>query len=163
MTCTEVADWIEPVAAGDVRPPADIAAHLETCASCRAALASATELDRWLRERPAASAPRDFAARTLARIGRERWRTEQRVDLAFNIGLALIFAAVVVGAWLLVSSAGLVSYASLAQNAQSAIALLGSGLVTLGRRAVPSLPVYIAAAAILSSVLVVWWWAENAI
>jgi hypothetical protein len=97
----------------------------------------------------------------LAHIWRERWRSEQRIDLLFNVGLAFVLLTAAAGAWLLVSGLGIVSASSISAGAQEAAALVQSGLTTLVRRAAPSLPFYLLAAGLLASVLGLWWWAEG--
>jgi anti-sigma factor RsiW len=159
--CDHVLELVEPLAAGEMSADSQVAAHLDTCAGCRAALGAAREIDRLLRARPAPAAPRDFTARVLARVRRERWRSEQRIDLVFNVVLAVVLLAAALGAWLVVSRLGMVSVAGVSAGAQGAADLIQTGLVTLARRTVPALPLYLLAAGILASALGLWWWAED--
>src|SRR5690348_7258900 len=106
MFCDQVLESIEPIASGEMTPHAVIAAHIETCAGCRAALASAREIDRLLRARPAPQPPAQFTSGVLARVRRQRWRSEQRFDAVFNGILIVLALAFVVGLWALAGWSG---------------------------------------------------------
>ena len=137
--CDEVLDVIEAVAAGEGASDARVAAHVATCASCAAALESARSLERLLRGRPVPRPPSQFTSRTLARVRRARWRSEQFVDAGFNIAVVAIVVAVTVGLWLLLHRTGFVAVSD------DAINLMGSGAMTLIHRITPSLPLYLGA------------------
>jgi hypothetical protein len=102
-----------------------------------------------------AEIPRGFAATVTRKLRRDWWRTEQHVDLWFNVALAGGLVLAVAGIWLLLNASGLSAVA------RDASGLLAAGFQTLGDRVVASLPVYGAAAAILATTLAVWWWAEQ--
>lgn len=155
MTCDELQDVIERVAEGDGVADSAVTVHLASCARCAAALEEARTLEKLLRARPAPKPPPQFTARTLARVRRSRWRSEQVFDAGFNAALALLAAAVAGGIWLLLNRTGLVAVSN------DAVALVGRGMMTLVRRIAPSLPLYAAATALLGSALAVWWWAER--
>ena len=155
MFCDEALDAIEPIAAGDLTPDGRIAEHLATCANCAAALESARTLDRMLRRRAAPKPPAQFTTRTVGRVRRARWRSDQFLDLGFNVAVGFLVLAVVGGVWLLLNRSGLVAVSN------DAVDLLGSGLVTFARRIAPSLPLYAGAAAVLATALGIWWWAER--
>ena len=87
MTCREVQESIEAIAAGDEPATGAFRAHVETCARCAAALATARRIEESLAARPAPAAPARFAATVVARIRREHWRAEQQVDRMFNIAV----------------------------------------------------------------------------
>src|SRR5919197_6617638 len=99
MFCDETLEAVGSVAAGEVTPEGRVADHLATCPNCAAALDSARRLERLLQARPAPRPPVHFTARTLARIRRARWRSEQFLDLGFNVAIASIVAAVVGAIW----------------------------------------------------------------
>src|SRR5512136_718591 len=84
MRCEELQDLIEPIAAGELEPTDEAARHLAGCASCAAALALARRIDRTLAGLEVPAAPPSFAAGVLRRIRRQRWRSEQYLDLGFN-------------------------------------------------------------------------------
>ena len=86
---------------------------------------------------------------------RARWRTEQFLDLGFNVTIGLVLLAILGGVWLLMHRSGLVAVSN------DAVDLLGAGLVTLARRVAPSVPMYAGAAALLVTTLGLWWWAER--
>lgn len=155
MFCDEALEAIEAIAAGELTPDGRIAAHLATCPNCAAALESAKTLDRMLRSRSAPAAPAQFTARTLARIRRERWRSEQFVDVGFNIAIAAIIVGVIVGVWMLLDRSGLSAVSV------DAVDLFGTGLAAVARRVAPALPLYGLATAIVATALAVWWWAER--
>ena len=88
MTCHQLDELIEAIAEGE-RPPAEVEAHMATCPRCTASLALARALDRTLMAREVAVPPQGFTARVMQQVGHERWRTEQIVDIGFNIAIAV--------------------------------------------------------------------------
>ena len=96
MFCDEALDAVEAVAAGDRTPDGRLAAHYASCPNCATALSSARELERLLRQRPTPVPPPQFTARTLSRIRRARWRSEQWLDAGFNLAFAVIVLSIVV-------------------------------------------------------------------
>ena len=155
MFCDEVLENVEAIAAGDVTPEGRIAEHLATCADCAAALDSARGVERMLRERPVPTAPAQFTVRTLGRVRRARWRSEQFLDAGFNAAIGLILVGVVGAIWLLAHRSGLAAVSS------DAVVLISSGLTTFVSRVGPSLPLYLGAAALVAMALGGWWWAER--
>jgi anti-sigma factor RsiW len=155
MFCDEALDAVEAIAADDLQPDGRVAAHLASCPNCAAALVSARALERLLQRRAVPSPSPQFTSRTLARVRRARWRSDQFLDAGFNLAIAAVVLAVVGGVWLLLNRSGL--------NALSndAVDLLGTGLGTFARRVMPSLPLYAGATAILATALGIWWWAER--
>jgi predicted anti-sigma-YlaC factor YlaD len=155
MFCDEVLDAIEAIAAGDVTPDTRVAEHLTSCPNCAAALASARALEQMLRTRPVPRPPAQFTTRTLARVRRLRWRSEQLLDVGFNIAVSALALAIVGGAWMLLHRSGLAAVGGDAVN------LFTSSLLAFARRISPSLPLYVAATGLLATALGVWWWAER--
>jgi len=155
MFCDEALDAVEPIAAGELTPDGRIADHLVTCPNCAAALDSARRLERMLQARPAPRPAAQFTSRTLARVRRARWRSEQFLDVGFNVAIGAIVLAVVGGIWMLLHRSGLTAVSG------DAVDLFGSGLMTMVHRVAPSLPLYGAASAVLATALVLWWWAER--
>jgi hypothetical protein len=96
-----------------------------------------------------------FTPRTLIRIRRARWRSEQFLDVGFNIAIVAIVVAIVGGIWMLFNRSGLGAVS------RDAVGLFGTSAVALARRAAPSVPLYAAATAVILTALVVWWWAER--
>ena len=154
MTCREVIEQIEAIAAGDQVLDEDSRGHLESCPGCAAALAAAHRLEEYLAARPAIAPPPKFTSSVLQRIRRERWRSEQRVDRLFN--LAMIFAAGVV----LTGTAFLFNMSTAVELASTASRGLSVAAEEMLRRAAPSAGTYIAAMALLISALGMWWWAD---
>lgn len=155
MFCDEALDAVEAVASGDLAPEVRVAEHFASCRQCAAALESARHVDRLLRGRAAPRPPAHFTTRTMARVRRARWRSEQFLDVGFNLALTLIVLGVVGVVWVLLSSLGLSSVSVDAMN------LFGTGLLTLFRRVAPSLPLYAGATAVVGTALGIWWWAER--
>src|SRR5262245_13164508 len=147
MYCDEVLDSLEEIAAGDLTPEGRVAEHLATCRNCAAALADARELEQMLRARDVPRASTQFTARTMARVRRARWRSEQFLDAGFNITLALIVLGVVGAIWMLLNRAGL------APVGNEVVALFNAAFVTMFQRIAPSLPLYLGAAGLLVAAL----------
>jgi anti-sigma factor RsiW len=155
MSCDELLDTIEPIAAGELTPSAAAAAHLASCESCAHALESARRVDRLLRGRAAPPAPAQFTSRVMNRVHRARWRAEQIVDWGFNAALVTAAIGIVGGLWIVMQQSGLAMVSS------DAIELLGPGMLVFARRVAPALPLYGAATLLLGTALAVWWWAER--
>jgi hypothetical protein len=101
------------------------------------------------------AAPPQFTSRTLARVRRARWRSDQFLDAGFNVAIATVVLAVIGGTWLLLQTSGL----GVVSN--DAVDLFGTALGTFLRRVTPSLPLYAGATAVLATALAIWWWAER--
>jgi anti-sigma factor RsiW len=155
MSCTELDEVIEPIAAGDLEADAVMRAHLATCPRCASALALARHIDRVLAMQSAPDPSSGFTQALMARMRRERWRSEQYLDLAFNAAVALAIAAGVGGLWLVLTISGLATVS--ADLTRVVVTAAGAALASL----VPALPVYAAAAAVFVSGMALWWWAEH--
>ena len=155
MFCDEALDAVEAIAADDLSPDGRVADHLATCPNCAAALVSARALEDMLKRRAAPAAPAQFTSRTLTRVRRARWRTDQFLDLGFNLAIGAVVLALIVAVWVLLYRSGLTSVS------HGAAGLVGGSVVTFARNVAPSLPLYLGAAAVLGSVLGIWWWAER--
>ena len=155
MFCDEALDAVEAIAAGDLTPEGRVAQHLASCRNCAAALAAARDLERMLRARAAPKPSQQFTVRTMARVRRAKWRSEQVVDAGFNIAIVLVVVGVVGAVWMLMNRSGLASVST------DAVGLFGAGFVTLARRVAPALPLYGAATALVLVVIGIWWWAER--
>jgi anti-sigma factor RsiW len=155
MFCDEALDAVEAIAADDLAPEGRVAAHLASCPHCAAALESARALERMLQRRAVPAAPAQFTSRTLARVRRARWRSDQFLDVGFNVAIAGVVFAVLGGIWLVLHRTGLAAVSS------DAVDVFGSVLVSFARRVTPSLPLYAGATALLATALGIWWWAER--
>lgn len=155
MFCDEALDAIEAIAAGELTPEGRIAQHLASCRNCAGALAAARQLESMLRARAVPKPSQQFTTRTMARVRRARWRTEQVLDVGFNIALALVVLGIFGGVLMLLNLSGLSSVSN------EAAGLFTTGFVTAARRVAPSLPLYGAATALVIMVLGIWWWAER--
>jgi hypothetical protein len=156
MTCADAQDLIEMVAAGEAAPDGPLALHLAGCRTCAAALDVASRIERALITRGAPPAPAGFAQRVVATIRRERWRSEERMDRAFNLTIAVAIAAVGVALVSLFNVGSLAQMLLAAVDTISRIPQQPSGL----SGAAP-LPVLGLTAAVATMALVVWWWAER--
>ena len=87
MSCSDVLDLIEPIAAGDLGADEAVRAHLQSCVTCAAALASAQRLESALKGMEIPPAPATFSATVMQRIRRDRWQSEQNVDRLFNLAI----------------------------------------------------------------------------
>jgi anti-sigma factor RsiW len=155
MFCDEALDSVESIAGGELKPDGRVADHLATCPNCAAALEGARKLERMLQARPIPRPPAQFTARTLTRVRRARWRSEQFLDVGFNVAMAAIVIAVGGAIWMLLHRSGLASVGG------DAVELFGTGVRTIVQRVGPSVPLYAGATALLASALGVWWWAER--
>jgi anti-sigma factor RsiW len=155
MTCREVLDVVEAVAAGDLEPDAVLRAHLESCPRCASALASARRLETALAAWPAPPAPARFTPTVIAHIRRERWRTEQNVDRLFNVAIAVAVLLVAGGVLALLNLGGVIALASAGWT------LLGGAAGSAVQQTAPAFGTYVAAVGLLVSALGMWWWAER--
>jgi predicted anti-sigma-YlaC factor YlaD len=155
MFCDETLDAIEAIAAGELTPDGRIAAHLASCRNCAAALDSARRIERMLKARPVPRPPQQFTVRTMARIRRARWRSDQFLDAGFNLAIALIVVGVIVAVWMVFNRSGLTAVST------DVVGLAESGATEFARRVAPSLPIYGAATALVLTALGIWWWAER--
>ena len=155
MFCDEALNAVEAIAAGELTPDGRVAEHLRSCPNCAAALVSARALERMLQGRPVPKPSVQFTTRTLARVRRARWRSEQFLDVGFNVAIAAVVVAVIAGVWMLLNRSGLVAVSN------DAVDLFGTSLVAFARRVSPSLPLYAGATALLATALGIWWWAER--
>jgi len=155
LTCPDALDMVEPIAAGELVVEADVRGHFETCPRCASALASARRIEAALAGWEVPVAPPGFTTAVIARVRRERWRTEQRVDRIFNVGIAAAIVLVCGGVAALLNVNGVLAAAAALWQAVST--------ATSGGReaAAPSLATYVAALALIASALAMWWWAER--
>ena len=155
MTCRDVLDRVEAVAAGDEAATPELRAHLEGCLMCAAALAEARRIEAALAARPAPVAPPRFAAAVASRIRQQRWQSEQHVDRMFNVALI---------AGVLAIAAGVVAFFNvntLAGAFTASVGVLNRVAEEVFVQAAPAFSTYLAAGGFLATALFVWWWAER--
>ena len=153
MDCHDVEPFVEALAAGDAVPP-DIAAHATSCARCQRALANARVIEAALQDREQPAVPRDFTLALMARLRRERWRSEQILDWSFNAAVALGVSLIGIGLAGLAWATGLIT--------------IGGDMMTLVRvasdlladRVVQQAPTIAVAGLLLTMTLALWWWVE---
>jgi anti-sigma factor RsiW len=155
MMCRDVADLIEPIAAGELEPAPEVRAHFETCPSCALMLATARRLEAAFLASQPPPVPDRFVAAVLQRARRERWRRERNVDLLFNVAIVVALLIVVGGVLALVDVSGVAAASSDAWAQLSAVS------TQLARQMAPAINTYIAAAGLLLTALGMWWWAER--
>ena len=155
MTCRDVVQLVEAIAAGDLAVSDEVRAHVESCPHCAAALASAHRLEAALAGWPQPAAPDAFTRAVLARVRKEQWTSEQRIDRMFNA--AMVFA-------LLVAVAGIAALANVnavLAGANWLVTAIAAATARTARQAAPAIATYVAAAGVLMSALLMWWWAER--
>jgi hypothetical protein len=155
MTCHEMDDLIEALAAGDEPHTAATRAHLDGCVRCQAALARAQQIERLLAGRPAHAAPPRFAEMIAAHVRRERWESEQALDRWFNVMVAACALLAAGGLWLLANISGVTAIGADAGR------LVREGAGLAAARMAVDLPMYVAATGILISTIAIWLWAER--
>jgi len=135
MFCDEALDAVEAIAAGDLTADGRVAAHLASCPNCALALESARQLERSLRLRAVPAPPAQFTSRTITRVRRAQWRSDQFLDAGFN--LAII--AIVVGGLGISASGTADAFVRLPPTVTFALAPYGADLEKLAERARASL------------------------
>jgi anti-sigma factor RsiW len=154
MTCDEANTFIEAVAMGDTVAE-ELAAHLAGCGQCAPRLALARRIDLTLKERVVPAASPGFTGSVMARLRRDRWRTEQVVDLSFNIavatGVLLVLGGIAGFAW----RAGAFAIGG------DIAALMVSATRTVVTRAAMDLQVITAIMLLISTAFGLWWWSEE--
>jgi anti-sigma factor RsiW len=154
MRCEDVNVVIDAIAAGE-HTDAEAASHIASCARCSAALANATAVERVLRDFPAAVVPSAFTNGVMARMRRERWRSEQMLDWTFNvavsIGILLILFALLGMAWM----TGVVSI-----GGDLMTVLTEQSPILIDRLARESQTIVLAGF-LLTMALGLWWWVES--
>jgi anti-sigma factor RsiW len=155
MTCRDVLERVEAIAAGDEAATPELRSHLEGCLTCAAALAEARRIEAALAVRPAPSAPLRFSAAVTSRIHQERWRSEQHVDRLFNVALIMGVLAIAVGVL------AFFNVNTLAGTFTGSLAVLNRVVEEVVVQAAPAFSTYLFAGGFLATALFVWWWAER--
>lgn len=155
MSCEAFDDLIEPLAAGELAETAEVRAHLASCARCREAYALALRIDRVLAAQPPPAVSEAFVPAVLVRARRERWRSEQYLDVAFNVVIGLAAIVGLGGLYALFAVTGLAAVSA------DLVRLLLGGMTDAAARAMPQLRLYVLATVVLASGLALWWWAEQ--
>jgi anti-sigma factor RsiW len=154
VTCDHLDELIEAIAEGE-QPPAEIAAHVATCPRCTASLTLARALDRTLLAREVPVPPQGFTARVMQQVGQERWRTEQIVDIGFNIAIAIGVGLIVLGGVALAFSFGWLTVD------RPTIDALGTAVQPWLSRLADDIRAVVLAAMLLTTALALWWWVEG--
>ena len=144
MSCSDVLDLIEPIAAGDLGADEAVRAHLQSCVTCAAALASAQRLESALKGMEIPPAPATFSATVMQRIRR-----------LFNLAIVAAVLLMVGGV------AAMLNIDAMLAIAGSTLVLLRDGMRASVHEAAPTVATYVAAAGLLASALGMWWWAER--
>jgi hypothetical protein len=154
VTCGEIADLIEPVAAAEREFTPEQAAHVATCARCGPALARARAIERTLAQ-PAPAAPAALTAAVLRAVRREALRAEETVDRFFNAVLVAGALLVAAGIYIFANLAG---FASLIRSASRVVAR-GDWLITV--TASPHATAYLLSTLLVITGAATWWWIER--
>ena len=155
MTCDDVLQIVEAIAAGDVEVDSALRAHFETCPRCASTLASARRLETMLAARPS-QRPRTASLRPCSQgSGSEQWQSEERVDRLFNV-------AIVIALLLVVGSVIALTNVDAALGAAGAVwGMVANASGQAVSAAAPVFLTYVAAIGLLMSALVMWWWADR--
>lgn len=154
MRCDDLDEVIEALVE-DEPVPADMEAHVATCARCRARVELARAMGRLLLTREVPAPPEAFTLQVMRRVSLERWRVEQVVDAGFNLAIA---------AGLLVAAGGVTGLLwSLGWFSIDVTALLAAGpaVAPWTTRLASEAQTLGLAAVLLSSALALWWWVEG--
>ena len=91
----------------------------------------------------------------MTRVRRRRWRSEQYLDLAFNVvvGLAAVIGAG--GLYALLTATGVAAVSA------DVVRIFIRGAEELATGALPQIRLYTVAMVVVVSGLAVWWWAER--
>jgi anti-sigma factor RsiW len=154
MTCIDADMRIEELASGE-EPAGELQAHLAGCARCATTLANARAIEQALQRLAAPAPPANFAGSVLARVRRERWRSEQMVDWAFNIAVGFGALLILVGLGGLAWAAGLVSIGG------DLMAVLSENSPRFFDRIFAESQTIVLSALLLSATLGFWWWAQG--
>ena len=154
MSCNECNELIEAVAVGD-EVPDTVRAHVAGCPQCAARLRLAQRIDQALSSRPVIAAPDGFATTVVARVRRERWRSEQLLDWSFNAFVGIGVALVMLGVFGLVYASGLVVMS------RDLVAALDLVAQSAGRIVASEAPTVAISMLFLMLTLGIWWWVEQ--
>jgi anti-sigma factor RsiW len=154
VTCKELLDVVEAVAEGQA-PDAGIAAHLQTCSRCAAALARARQIHQALETLPTPSAPPAFTAAVVGRTRSLQWQSEQRFDWWFNAATAAALLIVALGIW------GLLNVTGLAAVTAGTVDFVRRSVPVVYEQVKPEISVYGLAAMLVAGSLAIWWWLER--
>jgi hypothetical protein len=155
MRCEEFDELLEELAAGDEPLAGDAASHVSSCPDCARSLTLARSIDGLLGAQPVAAVRPELMAAILATVRRERWRSEQLLDLSFNVTVAAAVILLIGGVWLLIGLSGLGGVGS------DAVVVLNEGVRLAFERIRPMLPVYALATVLLVATWGLWLWAEG--
>ena len=155
MSCSDVIDLIEPIAAGELRADEAVRAHLQSCVTCAAALAAAQRLESELKGMEIPPAPAAFTGMVVQRIRRDRWQSEQNVHRLFNLAIVAAVLLMIGGVVAMLNIDAMLAITG------SALVLLREGMRAGVHEAAPTVATYVAAAGLLASALGMWWWAER--
>ncbi|MEO8677452.1 MAG: hypothetical protein ABI665_00305 [Vicinamibacterales bacterium] len=154
MRCEDIEPIVEELADGSLGADPARDAHLASCAVCQARLANAAAIHSLLVSREAAQPPAAFTAAVMARVIRERWQSEQAIDITFNLAMAAGVMLIVGGGVGLAWTSGL-----LAINLDFTAVMAATSATVLNRIS-SQLQTIVMGAALLTMALGLWWWAE---
>ena len=154
IACADANTFIEDLAAGDPVPD-PIAAHVQTCPQCAARLRLAHQIEHTLAARPVEIPPPAFTNAVVSRVRHESWRSEQLLDLGFNVFVVAGVGLIVAGIAGLVWASGLVVFSREVFDVLDAASR--STVATMSGQA----RTFMVAALLLTLALGVWWWVEQ--
>jgi len=108
-----------------------------------------------LRVQPVPVVPETFTSQVMTRVRRHRWRSEQYLDLAFNVVVGLAAVIGVGGLYALLTATGVAAVSA------DLVRIFVRGAEELATGALPQIRLYTVAMVVVVSGLAVWWWAER--
>jgi len=154
--CDDLEPLIEAIADGSHVLAAEDAAHVASCARCRAAVERARSIENLLAMRETASPSASFTATVMTHVGREQWQTERVIDLGFNLAMAAGLAVIVAGVAGLAWSLG---FLTITIDTGTIVQLLNR---EAAGRVLSQVQTIAMSAVLLTMALGLWWWAEAA-
>jgi len=155
MDCHDLDSLLEAVADGTLELSPAHHAHLASCASCTDGLRAARAIHAALVSRAVPVPPPGLTAAVMVQVRHDRWRSEQAVDMVFNLAMAAGVLLLLGGGVGLAGSAGLLSVDPEWRQ------VLNTAATQWSARLVPQLRTVAMSALLVTLTLGAWWWAEH--
>jgi anti-sigma factor RsiW len=107
MNCADFRELIEPCAAGELTPTAEMSAHVNSCVRCAAELAVARQIHDALASSEPLRAPRHFTANVLRALPARQREAPDVFEVWLDTPTLTSVAAIVLGLWLLIDTSAM--------------------------------------------------------